>query len=177
MTKSRGIIDRSLTPDERFDNLVIPEPNSGCFLWIGASSPDGYGKFWFNGTMTRSTHHAWRREYGAVPHGMHVCHHCDNPACVNHRHLFVGTHSDNMRDQVAKGRNPRKNKTTCKHGHAYTEGTTGINSDGYRFCRVCSRIRDAKRADEQNAKRNMSRNRERQRAAANLWPLAARGGE
>lgn len=85
-----------------FDERYIPEPMSGCWLWLGGVSyPAGYGR------MTRGQY-AHRVSYeihrGAVPRGLHVLHRCDNRICVNPDHLFVGTRSDNMRDMMAKGR-------------------------------------------------------------------------
>lgn len=50
---------------------------------------------------------AWEETRGPIPAGMFVCHRCDNPACVRVEHLFLGTHADNMADQMAKGRQAR----------------------------------------------------------------------
>lgn len=64
----------------------------------------GYGKAKIK-YVTISTHRAaWRIARFAIPEGMCVLHHCDNRLCCNPNHLFLGTHSDNSRDMVAKGR-------------------------------------------------------------------------
>ena len=71
----------------------------------------GYGGVWHDGRRERAHRLAWRLANNAetVPKGMVVCHSCDNPPCCNPAHLFIGTHTDNMRDSARKGRLGRGN--------------------------------------------------------------------
>jgi len=75
----------------------------GCEVWLGMRS-HGYGYLWHEGKMLRAHRVAYELHVGAIPDGMIVMHTCDNRACVNPKHLRLGTASDNMRDCVAKGR-------------------------------------------------------------------------
>lgn len=59
----------------------------------------------WDGEETQYVHRlSWIVENGEISAGTEVCHTCDNPLCNNIKHLFVGTHTDNMRDMAAKGR-------------------------------------------------------------------------
>lgn len=90
---------------ERFEEKYIPEPNSGCFLWLSYVGTNGYASFHVNKVGDRRANRvAWELYRGPIPDGMHVLHKCDNRVCVNPDHLFLGTHLDNMRDMKAKGR-------------------------------------------------------------------------
>lgn len=78
--------------------------DNGCLVWIRGKTTDGYGSVCINGKMDKTHRVAWTLAYGPIPSGMCVCHHCDNPPCCEPTHLFLGTHSDNMRDRQIKGR-------------------------------------------------------------------------
>jgi len=91
--------------EERFWVKVdIPVIGYGCWDWIGASNPKGYGRFRMDGRNEGAHRASWIINRGLIPEGLHVLHHCDNPSCCNPSHLFLGTNTDNRQDSWAKGR-------------------------------------------------------------------------
>jgi HNH endonuclease len=90
----------------RFWNKADTSHVDGCWNWVG-SKRNGYGVIRKYRLYYYAHRVAWELTNGAIPSGLFVCHHCDNPPCVNPAHLFLGTHADNMRDKTDKGRIPR----------------------------------------------------------------------
>jgi hypothetical protein len=96
------------TEKQRYEEKYVIHPN-GCWQWRSAGP---YPTFWTDGRYVKVARYAWQVKTGLPPPSdMCVCHTCDNPKCVNPDHLFLGTHTDNMRDKAAKQRTFRPNAT------------------------------------------------------------------
>ena len=99
----------------RFESRVQKGADNACWPWGGGIQKSGstknaepYGTIRYKNKNVYAHRAAWMLLNGPVPHGLFVCHHCDNGLCCNPAHLFVGTHSDNMNDMYTKGREPFK---------------------------------------------------------------------
>lgn len=104
--------------EERFWEKVIKKDDDECWLWTGTINSENYkcGRIKLNGKNELAHRISWVLHYGNIPEEMNVLHKCDNPQCVNHNHLFLGTHQDNMNDMINKDRD---NKANCEdNGHA-----------------------------------------------------------
>lgn len=89
----------------KYTNKLGPiHPIQGrCWVWTKCTDGDGYGQFQVLGE-NKAHRVAYKLFVGEIPQGLKVLHGCDNPSCVNPKHLFVGTHEDNMLDMTDKCR-------------------------------------------------------------------------
>jgi hypothetical protein len=112
-----------------FEKFFMPEPNTGCWIWLGHINSKGYGK----------AAHEWAHRLsfllhrGPIPENLELDHKCRLRCCVNPDHLEAVTHLVNVRrGQSAK-------QTHCKRFHEFSELNTYIDSNGRRSCRICRR--------------------------------------
>ena len=91
--------------DDRFLRYASPEPNSGCWLWVGSCDVRNYGQMRVDGKLRFATHISLELDGRPRPFpDACAMHKCDNPNCVNPDHLRWGTRKENQRDMAAKGR-------------------------------------------------------------------------
>jgi hypothetical protein len=130
---------------ERLERLSMPEPNSGCVLWLGHIDKYGYGRFTASASRQGRVAHlvAYETYVGPVPVGMELDHLCRNRACRAVWHLEPVTHQVNLLRGVGTA---AKNaaKSECVNGHPFDETNTARpyrNHRHHRQCRTC--LRDA----------------------------------
>jgi hypothetical protein len=132
-----------MTPEAlaKFQDRVHTEPNTGCWIWVGAHTPRGYGQF-YNGDRSRGRQimsYAHRVSYehfvASIEVGHEIDHKCKQPSCVNPEHLEAVSHRENvLRSDGVSARAARK--THCPQGHPYS-GENLVLDQGNRRCRTC----------------------------------------
>ena len=80
----------------------IEKADNGCLEWIGAKRR-GYGAMTIKGVVVSSHRISFELFNGSISNNLLICHTCDNKACVNPAHLWLGTQKDNMKDASCKG--------------------------------------------------------------------------
>ena len=146
------------TAKQRLESRYSPDPNTGCWLWIGTVLKSGkleYGVLVYKGKKVPAHRLSYETFVDKIPDGKMVLHKCDTPACINPDHLSIGNHKDNMLDAMSKGRK-YKLKTHCVNGHELIESnvrTVKYKNTFNRKCRECELIRDRIRQPQRTARR------------------------
>lgn len=115
------------------DEHIIPEPNTGCWIWSAYLDRDGYGRYLFRAAY-RIT---YENEIGSIPNKNQIDHLCRNRWCVNPIHLEIVTAQENVRRRRAR------QMQHCKRGHDYSGRNIGKNGRT-NTCAQCKRERENK---------------------------------
>jgi hypothetical protein len=99
---------------EKHESRIVEISECGCQIWMGSTTVKGYGQAWTGrksaagNKVPEGAHRlSYESAFGSIPDGLHVCHTCDVPSCVNPNHLFAGSANANMQDKIRKGKQVR----------------------------------------------------------------------
>lgn len=138
---TKAQIQWNLALEERFWSRV--DKSDGCWLWTGPKNGYGYGAFYYRRLGYGAHRIAYELMREPIPDGLVIDHLCRNRACVRPDHLEVVTHAVNlMRGQGITAL--RASSKSCPSGHPYEGDNLVIDSRGYRHCRSCQRLADAR---------------------------------
>jgi hypothetical protein len=104
MTEPLNWQGKGRSAQQRIYDYSIPEPNSGCWLWVGSLNACGYGTMGYKRKSQLAHRVSFSVFIGRFPKNKKVLHWCDTPCCVNPEHLFIGTQKDNVHDMERKNR-------------------------------------------------------------------------
>jgi hypothetical protein len=147
VTVRRLDVEWEYTPEERARELHLKvflkckrNPVTGCMEWQRYKNDKGYGAPIFERRHWQANRLAYVLAIGPIPPDLFVLHRCDNPACCEPTHLFLGDNLTNILDMRAKKRDVWSTKKECKRGHPHTPETMYVDKFNKRLCRICERI-------------------------------------
>lgn len=122
-----------------FPKQVIPEPNSGCWLWTENWNRGGYGTVYVSAARRQimAHRHSYEISVGPIPEGLEIDHLCRQRCCVNPQHLEPVTQRENIL-RMAQALERERN-FHCRNGHKRTEENTFVKPNGARVCNECRR--------------------------------------
>lgn len=116
-----------VAPEIRFWRFVAPEPNCGCWLWMGTGTKDGYGHFQVKTNVCAKAHRfSYEMHKGPIPAGMQIDHKCKVRCCVNPDHLEAVTFYENQKRSTLTFTARYGNATHCIRGHEFTTENTRV---------------------------------------------------
>ena len=135
------------TLPQRFHDKYIVDPETGCWIWTGAKTANGYGRFRWEGRMQRAHRVAYAAANGDIPAGMQVDHICNRPSCIRPDHLQLATPAENVRYAIERDGTHIGARTHCPRGHALTADNlvAARLARGRRNCLTCHRAQTRER--------------------------------
>lgn len=112
----------------------IPEPNTGCYLWLGTMDYKGYGRIKIDGRFRSAHRTAYEMVRGPIPDGLTIDHLCRMPSCINPDHMETVS----MRENILRAYAAKWGTTHCRKGHPKIPENRVAKGGGF-VCLICQR--------------------------------------